>query len=756
LNDTRLGTVIEDLLLQVVEIFQDSEPREQRIASAEIVDVLKQVARDGFVLGVTRIAQDDFRWVAAFRCGDRPVVRRLLEIAGAPGRPAMGQAMADPAVISVGRHTFRRFGAEGVWLVQNGDLVLTKRNNFEEISAVIRGKRPSALEHPLRAALAQADDGIQPAAIGFLDPAAVKPLPPDAVVLGLDGLQRIDLQWGFQDAALVTRLRLTSPMPRRGLLALLDQPTFGINTLPPLPANLTGLFVLSIDLANAYDQIDTLMKRISPPSPTDPPSAGILARHGIDLRKELLGHVDSPLAFYVQSPQGEEGPTVAALLMSRVAGFTLAAQIRDEAAASRAIDSLIKSFNPMLRQFLRGIQRNRVASSLAFLKFEMSGGPHPKYTLDLPADSLPQPYLKALRPTVMLGRHQLVVSASTRAAEQALAGGPRWQPDGAFAPVVKRLPADMVYLGLTDPRAGTAVFTKILPILVRQINAEIALAQRRLRNSANEVVIRLDPDMIPPAEELNRLLFPSSTTLSVDGQGATLTHREAIPTLTSPATAAVVIALLVPSVRSSWEASRRVQCVNNLKQIALAMHNYHAATNAFPRPAILDEKGKPLLSWRVAILPYIDQKELYDKFKRDEPWDSPHNKSLLKEMPPTYGCPIRTAAEPFTTTYRVLVGQGALFERDQDIGVADVTDGTSNTIMVVEAKEAVPWTKPDDLSFDPAAVPSLGGAGSSHPGGFNASMADGSVRFFKSTINLNTFRALITRAGGEVIRADAF
>src|SRR4029077_19369856 len=71
LNDTRLGTVIEDLLLQVVEIFQDSEPREQRIASAEVVDVLKQVARDGFVLGVTRIAQDDFRWVAAFRCGDR-------------------------------------------------------------------------------------------------------------------------------------------------------------------------------------------------------------------------------------------------------------------------------------------------------------------------------------------------------------------------------------------------------------------------------------------------------------------------------------------------------------------------------------------------------------------------------------------------------------------------------------------------------------------------------------------------------------
>ena len=159
---------------------------------------------------------------------------------------------------------------------------------------------------------------------------------------------------------------------------------------------------------------------------------------------------------------------------------------------------------------------------------------------------------------------------------------------------------------------------------------------------------------------------------------------------------------------------------------------------------------------RVLLSAYIEQQELYDKFKQDEPWDSPHNKALLKEMPPVYRCPIRTNVEPFTTNYRVFVGNGALFQKDQDIGVADVTDGTSNTIMIVEAKEAVPWTKPDDLSFDPAAAPSLHGAGSPHPGGFNASMADGSVRFLKNTIDLNVFRALITRAGGEVIGAGAF
>jgi prepilin-type processing-associated H-X9-DG protein len=314
----------------------------------------------------------------------------------------------------------------------------------------------------------------------------------------------------------------------------------------------------------------------------------------------------------------------------------------------------------------------------------------------------------------------------------------------------------MVYLGLIDPRASTAIFTKALPILIRQLNAEFALAQRRMGKAPRDVFLRLDPDTIPDAGELDRLLFPSLTTLTVDRQGAMLTHREAIPTLTSPATGAVLAALVAPAVQSSLEAARRVQCVNNLKQIALAMHNYHASNNAFPRPAYLDQKAKPLLSWRVAILPFIEQQELYDKFKQDEPWDSPHNKALLKEMPPIYRCPIRTNALPYTTNYRVFVGKGALFEKDQGIGVGDVTDGTSNTIMIVEATEAVPWTKPEDLSFDPAAAPALHGAGSPHPGGFNVSMADGSVRFLKNTIDLNVLRALITRAGGEVVGRGAF
>ncbi len=97
-----------------------------------------------------------------------------------------------------------------------------------------------------------------------------------------------------------------------------------------------------------------------------------------------------------------------------------------------------------------------------------------------------------------------------------------------------------------------------------------------------------------------------------------------------------------------------------------------------------------------------------------------------------------------------------MFEEGQGTGLQTITDGTSNTILVVESKDAVPWTKPDDLKFDPNAKPSLYGAGSPHPGGFNVAFADGSVRFIRNTIKLEVWKALITRAGGEVIAADQY
>lgn len=216
----------------------------------------------------------------------------------------------------------------------------------------------------------------------------------------------------------------------------------------------------------------------------------------------------------------------------------------------------------------------------------------------------------------------------------------------------------------------------------------------------------------------------------------------------------ILPALLLPAVQAAREAARRAQCTNNLKQIGLALHNYHSANNTFPPAAITDKDGKPLLSWRVAILPYIDRGDLYDQFHLDEPWNSPHNSGLLAQMPAAYRCPSNPVGDPSLTKYQVFVGPGTLFEGNTGVGLKDVTDGTSNTLAVVETTAGVPWTKPEDLAYGKA-LP-LPPVGSRHLGGYNALFADGSVRFLKQSMSEQALRGLITRDGGEVISSDSF
>jgi hypothetical protein len=190
----------------------------------------------------------------------------------------------------------------------------------------------------------------------------------------------------------------------------------------------------------------------------------------------------------------------------------------------------------------------------------------------------------------------------------------------------------------------------------------------------------------------------------------------------------------------------------NLKVIGLAMHNFRDTYNKFPFAAMYakndKDRKKPLLSWRVAILPFIEEDKLWKEFKLDEPWDSDHNKKLLPRMPKIYGP--SDAKSDGSTFYQVFVGKGAAFDDEmKKINKADFTDGTSNTLLVLEAAKAVPWTKPEDLVYDPDKdLPKLGGL---FDDGFHALYADGYVQFIKKEIKPETLRALITRAGGEAV-----
>ncbi|WP_439626639.1 DUF1559 family PulG-like putative transporter [Gemmata sp.] len=205
--------------------------------------------------------------------------------------------------------------------------------------------------------------------------------------------------------------------------------------------------------------------------------------------------------------------------------------------------------------------------------------------------------------------------------------------------------------------------------------------------------------------------------------------------------------------RKTQEAAARLTALNNLKQIGLAMHGYHDANGTLPPAAVCDKTGKPLLSWRVLILPYIDQNALYQQFKLDEPWDSANNKKLLAKMPKVYAVPGVTPEGGTDTHFRVFVGNGAGFDWVKGGKLTDIADGTSNTFLCVTGADAVPWTKPDELEFDPEKDPTklLGAVAS---GRVLVGMFDGSVRTLPNIPPKDTLKAYITKSGGEVISDD--
>jgi hypothetical protein len=196
------------------------------------------------------------------------------------------------------------------------------------------------------------------------------------------------------------------------------------------------------------------------------------------------------------------------------------------------------------------------------------------------------------------------------------------------------------------------------------------------------------------------------------------------------------------------ERQARKASVSNLNRIGLAMHAHNDKYKRLPTAAICDKSGKPGLSWRVALLPFLGEEDLYRQFKLDEPWDSPHNKKLLDKMPKVYA-PAWGDAPPHTTHYQVFTGPKTPFVGSVAPRIpASFPAGVSNTILLVEADDPVPWTKPADLVVMPKQLlPRLGGLWGN---GFFVVMGDGYVRFVeRGQVNEETLRQVIDPRRGE-------
>jgi uncharacterized protein DUF1559 len=221
---------------------------------------------------------------------------------------------------------------------------------------------------------------------------------------------------------------------------------------------------------------------------------------------------------------------------------------------------------------------------------------------------------------------------------------------------------------------------------------------------------------------------------------------------------ALLASWLFPAFYFSLVSARTVGCRNNLKQIGIAMHNYHDEHGCFPPAYIADAGGKPIHSWRVLLLPYLEQDGLYRKYRFDEPWDGPNNRKLHAAIVDTYSCPEQRArssrAAATETSYVVVVGPQTAFPGDRCVSLSQIRDGPAYTLTVVEIKDSgVHWMEPRDLhvtQMNPRINPPRGQGISSHHGhGAHAVTADGAVRYLTDDLSPSELTGLFTINGGE-------
>lgn len=263
---------------------------------------------------------------------------------------------------------------------------------------------------------------------------------------------------------------------------------------------------------------------------------------------------------------------------------------------------------------------------------------------------------------------------------------------------------------------------KHLPVMVRSIYREVPDLQRRL--PSEELLLRL----IAPAVDGDRVVLRIEPTEPEGG-----------------------IMGLFAAAAAVQEEMRRAATTDKFKQILLAMHNYHETFSMFPpRNDVRDEQGRTGLSWRVHLLPFLDAHKLYDEFRLDESWDSDHNKPLIAKMPDLYRSPSPDVALGHTT-FLAPIGEDTVFGGPKATRFFDIRDGTSNTVVLVEVQPelAVPWTAPDDYTFDPKSPGR--GLQVDDDGRFLAAFADGSVRRLRAGIDPELLLRLFQKSSGKPI-----
>jgi len=578
---------------------------------------------------------------------------------------------------------------------------------------------------------------VRTSALGTIDAATLKkrlmPLADEQAVkvieaIGLNNLERLDYSCGYAQTDFAQQFRIKFDGAPTGIFATFGDKGITDKDLAHFPADSFAALALSIDGKKVLDEATSILIQLDPNAAEDMARGMIQlqSQTGIDLRK-LFSNVGPTFTLHNGYSDGI------------LSGAQFRTTIQDPAWFEKTIDDVMK-----LAQMQAGVP-------MSIDSIEQNG----KAVKTMRFGGMPVP----VEPSWMMNGDQMTMTLfpSTMASASKPDMAAPLTNKKSFAPYLQLLkPSDGKVIGFSYMETkysfelfygyaclASAMGKNMLAGQVDQVlplpfsDEQMAKVKAHLNDlqlpSCRSIAKHLTPEVGVIRKEKDAIVFEMHSTVA----GSNLTI--AIP--------GVAVGMLLPAVQAVRAAARRTTSMNNLRQLSLASHNFASNYQRLPSGDGPVRPGGPAVSWRVKLLPFIEEGNLYEQYNFDEPWDSENNMKVAKQMPATFMNPQSTAQEGFTV-YRGVGGvSGVMGVDDKGKSVrrtfGEITDGTSNTIMFVECPDhmAVPWTKPDG-GIDPekASPQQLQG---NFSGGFNVSFCDGSTYFIASSLGTETFKALL-------------
>ena len=570
--------------------------------------------------------------------------------------------------------------------------------------------------------------------VGYVNVKAIAALaleksPPEArrIVdsLGLSNVTSIAAVSGLDETRYVSKTLIGLDGEPKGVLTAFSGKPLGAKELAVIPRDATFALAVRLDADKLLQTILEIAAEIDPRAGRDLTEGMKEMREatGLDLREDILQALGDTWCVY-------NAPSEGGFLFT---GTTVVAQLRDAPRAKKSMERLVE----LMRESMRGEGRYGPQSAKV-LDFEFAG--QKIYYLRVREEEFP------FAPAWCVTNKELIISLFPQNIKAFLGRG------ADFVSLAENKTVNTLIQGGEGPVALAYIDA---PELFKLVYPGLQIGAKYLSTALADEGMELDMSLLPSAPAIGRHLAPAVTAVRRTGAGIEVVSHQTVPGGNFVTTLPMTVALLLPAVQSARAAAQRSQGMNNLKQIGLAIHNYNDVFKCFPpssRASKSDKNAKQLLSWRVHILPYIEQGPLYQQFHLDEPWDSENNKKLIPMMPTVYRSPAGFGG-PGMTNYLAVCGPNMAFEKEKDTTFADFTDGTSNTIMVVESARTVIWTKPDD--FEPTEENPMRGLLGLYPGGFNALFTDGSVRFISAGADYDVLWNAFVRNDGNPLNHEA-